>query len=503
MGAVAEAVHASQSTQTSVSAKTLGEARLQTKRLVDLVCEKPLPIFQQTIDHLKKFQNKPNTSIPKIVEILRLDPGYSLQVFRSANTILTKNNRETASSLNHAILLLGIPKLFAIGKELPLLSELQNQQAKGQIYQIITRSYHSGVQAREWMSDHGRSSADTAFFSAQLRDMYLVGLWFHASNEISSLMKSSPLQSLFAPNGLLTTIGEQLAHHWCLPTFLQQSFNPPNDAGRLVQTIAFANQVSQLAEYGWYTKQMDNFIEQSSMILGVPQNLITQQIHSNAVTAARESKFYPIRPAAYRLVELKSLEKPEVRSTRPVKKQVKKTAIKQPVVKRVEEPGFNQQVQKLVTMGEKRRPPQEILEYSFKLIDQISEGRPIAFFLLDKNRKVLKSRFIKNFVDQKKNISLSLVKKGIFKPLMQKQQSVWINPTSRKKFATLLTTELPIKVHEKDFFAISLFIQEKPVGLFYFEGDPSKPLSADLYKKFVSICTTAGTSLDEVKKHAQ
>ena len=86
---------------------------------------------------------------------------------------------------------------------------------------------------------------------------------------------------------------------------------------------------------------------------------------------------------------------------------------------------------------------------------------------------------------------------------MRKQQSVWVNQKNREKYAALLTAGLFVKINEKDFLAMSLFIQNKPIGLFYLESDSEQTLSADHYQQFVSICKTTGATLEEVKKHAK
>ncbi len=191
MGAVAEAIHAPQSTNDPALA-----TNKQARVLLDLVQKKPLPVFRQTLQRLEEFHDKPNSSIPKIVEILHLDPCYSHRILVVANKGLIKNKREPATSVEHAILLLGVPQIIAIGNQLPLISDLKNSPVKSRIYQVLSHSYHAGVQARELMFDHGKSFAKAAFITAQLRNLYLISLWLYAPNEISRLYKTSSQQSL-------------------------------------------------------------------------------------------------------------------------------------------------------------------------------------------------------------------------------------------------------------------------------------------------------------------
>ena len=520
MSAVAEAIHAPSSTKDSALA-----ASTHAKALFDLVQKKPFPVFKQTLQRLGRFHNKPNSSIPKIVSTLRLDPCYSHQVFLKANAGLVKNNRQPASSLDHAILVLGVPQVITIGKQLPLISELENSSQKFRIIQTISSAYHAGVQARELMSDLGRNSTETAFISAQLHNIYLAGLWFYAPEEMSKMLKASQHSSLFSKEAVLTEVGKMLSKKWYYSELIQQSLEPQPDSSRLVKTVAFAKQVAQLSENGWYSQPMDKLIAQSSKTLGIPEGLLCQSTHRNSVIAARESAFYPIKPAAYRLVETNRSETNEISvvktpsalpkkkkiiseeniqtkqikpSTKALQKEKMTVAIKKPTSN-----SLNLQLKVLSEMGHKKRPPQEILSFSFKLISKLSEKSVAVFFLLDPGKTSLKSRFINNVIDQKKMIVLPIRQKNIFQLLMKNQQSVWVNKKNRSKYSKLLPAEFPIQISDMDFVAMSLFIQEKPIGLFYLESSSDKPLSSNHYQQFVSICKTTSTSLEEVKRHAK
>ena len=505
MSAVAEALHAPQSNIAGTRVATDG----QVMALVNLVQKKPLPIFKQTLQKLEKFNNKPAASIPKIVETLHLDPCYSHQIFVEANAGLVKNKRKPASSLNHAILVLGVPRVIDIGEELPLISDLDNPSTKSRIYQIINRSYHAGVQAREWMSDHGKTSTETAFITAQLSNLYLVSLWFNATDEMTLLYKSSTQQSLLDQKGTLFETRKVLSKQWHHSDLLQQSLDPQADSSRLANTIAFASQVAQIAESGWHSKRMEHLITESAETLGYTEKEIVQITHRNAVIAARESMFYPVKPAAFRLIEI---DKPETPLTempaspaKKVKTNAKKSVTPAPRKKKTVEKksadGLDKQIRVLIEMGKKKCSPQEILAFAVKLLSETFDQKPMVFFLLDKNKSLLKSRFIENFDTQKKTITISLNKKSIFLSLMQKQQSVSVSQKNRQKYAALLPAGLPINIKEKNFVAMSLFIQNKPVGLFYLESETDKPLSSIFYQQFVSICKTTSTALEEVKKH--
>ncbi len=506
MSVVANAVDAPSSTRKNLLQGGSSALNSQAKALVGLIHNKPLPIFKQTLKQLSKFNDEPSSSIPKMVECLRLDPGYSYQIFCTANSGLFSHKRKPATTLQHAVLVLGIPQVITIGKSLPFISELDKPRTKSLIYQLMCRMYHAGVQARELVADLDQNAQDSAFIAAQMRDAYLISLWLYAPDKIEKLLKAESQQIVYAPNGILNEVGRIITKQDNCPISIQQSFTPQPKSNRLVKTIAFANHISQLTEVSWYSTTMKDLIAQSSIALGLSESALSQQAHQSALIAARESNFYPIKPAACRLVELEQpivnpkVKKPK-RMVEPRKIQSSPASTENPINPQL---GSDLKIalRQLAALSQGKHSPQEILEFGFKLLQENMKKNSVAFFLLDKNKTLLKSRFTTNFENEKQPITLQLKSKSIFKALMKKQQSILITENNRGRFSSLLTAEFSLPIHEKDFAAISVFIQKKPIGLFYLQNKTLQSISTDDCHQFITICQATTSSLEEVKKNA-
>jgi hypothetical protein len=501
MGAVAEDIHADYALKRPASSA----GQISDTELITLLLDKPAPALRYTIESLKKFAGKPNASIHKIIDLLRLDPGYSQHLFSIVNSKLESVHREEACSLNHAILVLGIPQVIAIGRDLPVLEDLNDKQATAHIYRSFSRSYHAGVQAREWSKSRSIVAADTAFFSAQLRENYLTSLWYHAADKLTALLKTNNLSTLCLPGGLLNNVAREVARKKRLPQTLQQSYSPETAESQLAKTVSFCSDIALLAENGWSSGHSSShnsghisaLVEQAVPLLGYEADVIHQKLHQHAVIAARESNLYPARPIAARLVEFKGSESPP--KAKIIAKQ-QSSSINQ------EDIAFRDQCHALLEMGKINIPPQKILKFSFKILSELIEDKPIGFFLLDKTHNRLKSRYLAGFNGSVSSVVIPLGQPGqqnIFKRLMQKQQSVLINTNNRKEFARLLLGNLKIDIKNRDFIAISLFIKNKPVGLFYAELDADDPAPNHTYKKFITLCKTTRASMEEVQKHAK
>ncbi len=498
MGVAAEKVQAIQSEETTNSATTA-----QIRSLVNLVQNKPLPIFSQTRENLKRFDGKPSSSIPQIVQVLRLDPCFAHEIFVNANAGLAKSKRAPAATLNHAILVLGVPYVLNLGKELPLISDQKDAMSKTRILQILSRSYHAGIQAKEWMFEYSKSSAETAFITAQMSHLYLASLWYYAPDKMSALIKSKSQTDLFDQDGLLSQVGKMLAKQWRFSELLQESLDQNSDSSRLVDVVQFSNNVARLAESGWFSKPMENLFANSSTILDIPEDVLIQLTHNNSVIAARETTFYAVKPAACRLLsterdDIKKIAKKATHKVMTPKR--KKSAV---VTEKKTSSKLQVGLQKLALLGKNKAPVREILSSSFELISEISDNNPIAFFLLNKNKSVLKSRFWANFSDQNKTILIDVDKNNIFKSLIKKPSSIYINSQSREKYKSLLPSGLSVDIHNQDFIAFSLFVDTKPIGVFYYQNSNSSPITTQIYKQFILVCKTTKIVFEEVNTHAK
>ncbi|GEM_PF-2741211 len=512
MGAVAEAVQVVSPDKQAKTERSSKAQEEQIKKLVGVLHDKPFPIFRNTLEQLSQFENKPNVSIPKLADILRTDPCFSHHIFLAANKGLIKNKKPPAINLNHAILVLGIPRIVTIGKNLPIITDLQDPRIKSKIYQVLSRSYHAGVQARELMSVHDSSASSTAFVTAQLCRLYEIGLWLYSPEEMSALIKSGKQTSSPEHYSIFDAIGKFLFDQWKYADLVSNSLNPASDSVRLVQITAFANRLAQVSERGWYHNSMEVLIEQSANQFGYRLDDFYRLVHRNAVIAARESCFYPVKPAACQLISTTRTENPATKTSMPVPKKQQSRQVKTTLQKTLSttpkrkeqgaDPVKNELLSALDTlkaMGNKKRPAHEILTFSFKLLQRVSDGRPLVFFLLDKNRTFLKSRFTVNLGQQKKSIAIPVKQQNIFSLLMKKPQVILVNEKNRKRYSDLLPEVSLLNIKQQDFAARSLFVHNKPVGLFYLEGTLKKPLSAECYQHFVYICKKTAETLEEVK----
>lgn len=506
-------------------AKTAGTtlSPQQVSAILKKIKDKPLPRKSNSVEELHACHESHRASTDRAYEILGHDPGYALALFAEANRELTRLERETAATLEHVIVVLGMPRVIQIGQGLPKFEELERDQQL-LLKQVFSLCHHAGVQARELTALRGSSATDAAFFAAQMRELFLAHLELYAPN----VLEGRDGLSFGAPDAqdAIQSLAAKLASYWHLPPLVQESFEATPSAPALV--VRNASRIVHLSEMGWYHALMLKTLQDTSDQLQMDSSKLIKCVHQASITAVHETAAYQVPHPAARLLEpvpQEGLVSPAPMPPIVVKKQpAKKTPPPEDAIKQKRKSVSNSPskttlekkaapkssatqtqidvVEQLKEMGRKKRPAQEILKYAIESIVGAFSGHPLVFFLMDKQHKLLRSRFVSGLPDVKQPITIPLDQKHLFQLLTNKSQAAFINKRNREKYLRVLSADLPLAIDKVEFFAMSLIIQDKPFGLFYVEAKQDTPLDTAAYQEFVAICKATTFALEKVKSHA-
>jgi hypothetical protein len=93
-----------------------------------------------------------------------------------------------------------------------------------------------------------------------------------------------------------------------------------------------------------------------------------------------------------------------------------------------------------------------------------------------------------------------LAQRDLFGRLMAKMQGIWINDDNRAKLWPMVGPDLQKVIGQGDFYAMSLFTGDKPLGLVYADrGHGEISLDAQTYADFKQLCLQAGRGLAKIK----
>ncbi len=90
------------------------------------------------------------------------------------------------------------------------------------------------------------------------------------------------------------------------------------------------------------------------------------------------------------------------------------------------------------------------------------------------------------------NYQADLTIPSLFSRLIGKPSSVWVKPASNKNILAAIPAEFKSACGSKEFFLMSIFVNKKPVAVFYADsGAKNETLSEYEYKQFKYLCSAA------------
>ncbi|KPK38959.1 MAG: hypothetical protein AMJ69_07010 [Gammaproteobacteria bacterium SG8_47] len=122
----------------------------------------------------------------------------------------------------------------------------------------------------------------------------------------------------------------------------------------------------------------------------------------------------------------------------------------------------------------------------------------VVFAVLSSDRQSLTARSIVGAENDPvfNRFAMRLNPPNLFTRLLEKQQAIWVNDDTRAKVWPLLPVEFRKLIATNTFFAMSLFINDKPIGMFYADRHSDAcQLDETSYNQFKQLVTLVSRSL--------
>jgi len=264
----------------------------------------------------------------------------------------------------------------------------------------------------------------------------------------------------------------RLAQSWNLPQLACESMGNWNPFNRAAQTVALADMLTQTAFAGWPPESFKLNAEILEEFLGQSHDAVSAWWRQGAAEAAREMGRHDYPLPAFELLLIPGGEQePEV-----------------PPLPAQAQPAAETSAQA------SKKALQQLLSSLMHRVQKETGATRAVFGMLNPERTEIRARLALggNKQDPMRHFTVKLRQRNLFSALLSKQQSVWLNPGNRAKYTPLLKG-LPLDGGStQGFFAMSIFIQGKPLGLLYADGGT---LNEQHYKHFRKLCSEAAQTL--------
>ena len=460
-----------------------------------------LPVLRRSIGEIGRLSSRSETiTATETAAAILHDPLLTLKVLRLVNNISRGRLTHEITTVEQAVIMVGIGPFFSHLANLTAVEDILPKDALQGLLTTMSRAHHAAWQARDWGVFRADLRAEEVYIGALLYDMGELVLWCLAPEQALKIdrltrRKSTMEEAQQAVLGFhLRELQLALASAWNLPELLRDFMDSGNAVHPRARGVVIAASIAHHAANGWHGSQVLADCEVMAGQLRLSLDEMIAIVHHNAVAEARHWEWYGVPPAAAWL--------PMLPGDWP-KEEDETTADTEAEICLAPQPATYQQI-----MDEIAAHLDESLDLHGMMtlvLRGMREGvglHRVVFALLTQDRTTLKAKYVVGGQSSPLGqFHFDLRTPNLFGRLLEKAQSVWLNDSNRSSIGPLIPAAARQVIGDGEFFAMSVFVRDKPVGLFYADrGRSGCTLDEHSYQAFKRLCLRAGEGLAHLAK---
>lgn len=269
----------------------------------------PVPVLPQSIARLAELKKQEESVRPRdMSQAVLHDPMLTLTVLRFLRGKRSNRLLADITTVEHAIMLLGVSPFFAAFSELqPVDAYLGNDQAALEgIMGVVARSRHAALHAREWAQLRSDIETDEVIIATLLHDIGEMLLWCIAPRQAEEIQRrltgEQPMGNVEAQTEVLGFSFNQLqlalAKAWDLPPLLTSLMDDYGADSPRARNVILAVNLARHAANGWEDPALMDDIFAIRRLTGHALLEVRQRLFLTALEAARDRAWYGARAPA-------------------------------------------------------------------------------------------------------------------------------------------------------------------------------------------------------------
>lgn len=471
---------------------------------VKLAVNEPVPVLKYTIKALRDLCCREEIPLKEITHVVERDPGLVVHILCSSNNRPKGRLSTEITHVNQAFRLMGTDQLTKLPDALPAVGDVLGDKAKVRLLATFNHAYHAARFATDWAFIRRDMTPDEVFAAAQLHFLGEMILAIHSPellDKMSQLRVNDHLASEeaqymilgFTLNELTLKIAEKLK----FPSLVTEALSAENAKFPRAYGIMLAVQLARnITHEGWYSKHTFELQEKIAEWMGIPVDDVISRSHTIAAEVAREIPQYDTVPIA-RLLPLiiaRPVEQASAAEEEEPQEQACICLIPQLSILRTA-------VKELTTFSPKNINPEQLIQHIVTAIHDGSGFNRVVFCSYNENEHILEGEVLKGAENDPvfNRFRINTGTANLFSHLITKPQAVLMNESTRANFWPLMPDEFQKLINTNSFVAMSIFIKNKPYGLFYADRHTSIcQIEERSYGYFKTLCTHATKILEQL-----
>lgn len=470
---------------------------------LELAVKEPVPVLKYTIKELRNLCRKEEIPLKEITHVVERDPGLVVHILRSSNNRPKGRLASEITHVNQAFHLMGTDQLTKLPDALPAIGDILEGDAKVRLLATFNRAYHAARFATDWAAIRRDMTPDEVFAAAQLHFMGEMVLAIHAPELLEKITRLRVNDNLASEEAQYLVLGftlneltQKIAAKLNFPELVTEALSAENAKFPRAYGIMLGVQLARNITYeGWYSSETYEIQEQVAEWMDIPVDEVIARTHIIAAEVAREVPQYDTEPAA-RLLPLIMEIPPEISEDQKSASQEHAAICLIPQLSLLRDA-----VQIMTRFSPKDISSDEFIQHVVSAMhDGIGLNR-VVFSLYNEEERLLQGNVFKGAENDPlfNRFAIKLGDNNIFSHLIAKPQAVLMNEASRAKFWPLVTSDFQKLINTNSFVAMSIFVKDKPYGLFYADRHTSScQIEERSYNYFKTLCTHATKVLEQL-----
>ncbi|SFD70540.1 HDOD domain-containing protein [Thiohalospira halophila DSM 15071] len=538
---------------------TIARADIEQFPVLDRAADELDRLFERDDDHLDQGA---------LANTILRDPGLTLHLLVKVNGIPHRHLGSPVGAVQHATMMLGLDRMRRLHQGRPRLSDVATPQAHSRLLESYSRAHHAAVQSAGWAGRRADMNPGEVYVAALLHRLGWFYLWLNKPERAAAVATALSATPDRPPEEIeaeqlgyrVTALTRDLLTRWGLPPFLAESVDPDREADRRIRGIRVADRLAFSVDWNWYDTPISALLWEVAEFLQIPYSRAASIVHGDAALAARAWRTYGVVPDAAMLLDtghprvvappqesdplledhgLSSTSYADAASavSRGPDPDELDAAARRFLDGGKEEQEADESIDLAESEAEKgpiffddQTEPEagtagqhEAVERLFESIDGshtlpdamhlVLEGlhhhvglERVVFAMLNPDRSALRARATLggHGTEELARESLAMEPPHLFSKLMEEPRALWCNPDNAEELAPYLPQALAGKLDTKNFMAMSVFVHDRPVGLFY--GDCAGQdcrLDVEQYTLFRQLCDRAALAMTELSAHSK
>ncbi len=480
------------------------------KPWIDAMLVHPLPILRKSREEMARLSRQgARVKNDEIAAMAYHDPLLTCAVLQRVNRTPRRGLSSEVTTVDHAVMMMGVMPFFEWVRTLPVLEERvpADERVWQGLRQTMARSYHAANQAFDWAVLRNDAKADEVFIAALLDALPELCLWLAGGGDMRAIRRIMQRQQLDFTQAFarytdysLQDFAVALSQALKLPDLYVEFSSGKNVARSRGIEVAYAAELARKAEQGWWDESWPTFVAQVSDLLRHPLADLASRIDRTMAHAADKWAWYGVPPAAAWL--------PMLPGAWPIEPDEAEPAAQHPVPEETVclMPHPDMLKKTIADISAHLDGSYNLSQLMARVMVGMHEGLAldrVVFALVSNDRTQVKARFVRGVEENTPlhTLHFSLAESHLFTRLMGKMQGIWLQQSNWDKFAPLMTQELFRQVGEGEFFAMSVFVHDKPLGFFYADRRHNGcELDDHSYTGFKQLCLKTAEGLAHLSK---